>query len=85
MSKLVGKRLKMLRNILNFNQKDFANYLGVNPRSYERWEQNRILPDIHNLLLIADKLELSIDWLLGRTETFYLVNCDIEKYLKDKL
>lgn len=85
MSKLVGKRLKMLRNILNFNQKDFANYLGVNPRSYERWEQNRILPDTQNLILIADKLELSIDWLLGRSETFYLINCDIEKYLKDKL
>lgn len=86
MEEQVGKHLKMIRNVKRFSQKQFSEFLGVSLRSYEKWEQGNRLPDLGSLIKIADRLGVSIDWLVGRTENFYLVNAlDIEKYFEEKL
>lgn len=85
MSKDIGIRLKMLRNVARMSQKEFAEVLGVSPRSYERWEQGKRLPEIGHILQIADKLQISTDWLLGRENCFAVYinnNSLLETYLK---
>ncbi|OZV10751.1 hypothetical protein CIW83_18190 [Tissierella sp. P1] len=80
MSNIVGKRLKLLRNVGRFSQKDFANYLGVSIRSYERWEQGLNIPDTNNLIKMADKLNVNIDFVLGRTDILMIHYKYIEDY-----
>ncbi|MBU5440264.1 helix-turn-helix domain-containing protein [Tissierella sp. MSJ-40] len=85
MSNIVGKRLKIIRNTMKYSQKDFANYLDVSIRSYERWEQGKNISDVNNLIKIADKLNINIDFILGRTDaiiTYYNYK-DIDKYFNE--
>lgn len=78
----VGKRLKEIRNVKKFSQKEFACYLGVSLRSYEKWESGKRLPDLRNIIKIADKLNVSVDWLLGRDNLFIINYSDID-FLKE--
>lgn len=83
MSKIVGNRLKMLRNVKRLSQVEFAKYLGVHVGTYPRWEQGKCLPDTESIIKIADKCEINIDWLLGRTSQLKLTIEkieDIQKY-----
>lgn len=66
----VGKHLKLIRNVMRLSQKNFAEYLEVSLRSYEKWEQGSRLPDLCSIMKIAEKLNVSIDWLLGRERLF---------------
>ena len=84
MSNKVGKRLKMLRNVVRLSQKDFAEYLGVNLRSYEKWERGTRLPALGYIMKIADRLQVSIDWLLGRENlsiVYYPEKTSLEAHL----
>lgn len=81
MSNNVAKRLKILRNIGKFSQKEFADYLGVSTRSYERWEQGVNVPDLNNLIKIADKIDISLDFLVGRAD----VSVTVTNYKNIKL
>ncbi|WP_353097701.1 helix-turn-helix transcriptional regulator [Tissierella praeacuta] len=84
MSNIVAKRLKIIRNSLNYSQEDFAKYLKVSLRSYEKWEQGIRVPALSNLIKIADKLDINIDFLLGRTDVIITVinYKNIDKYFK---
>ena len=63
----VRNRLKSFRHQKEMNQKEFAEWLGYNPRQYNRWELNRIQPDYENAFKIKEKLELkSIDELFEK-------------------
>lgn len=85
MQNIVGKRLKIIRNTIGCSQKDFANYLNVSVRSYERWEQGKSIPDILNLIKISDKLNINLDFLVGRTEVIITIvsHKDASKYFKN--
>ena len=65
----LGDRLKELRSTLNKSQKDFAEYIGIPQPSMSAYENGRNSPTIDVLVEIADKCNISMDWLCGRTNT----------------
>jgi len=62
-----GDRLKQLRTNKNIMQKDMAKYLEIATISYQRYEYGEREPDFNKLVKIADYFNVSIDYLLGRT------------------
>lgn len=49
-------------------QKEIAQALGVSTTGYAGWEQGLTQTDFDMLLKIADFYEVSLDYLLGRSE-----------------
>ncbi len=70
-------RFKELRNNKNLTQKDIAKILEMSPVVYNRYETGLRLIPINKLILLADYYNVSIDYLLGRTD-------DIKPYPKSK-
>lgn len=64
-----SNRLKILRKEKNLTQKEIAKKIGIGPSSMSNYEQGTRFPDKATLKLIADFHEVSIDYLLGRTQT----------------
>ena len=70
---IFGKRLRILReSIMNMNQKEFAAFLGAPQLSISAYEIGRNKPTIDVIITIADKCNVSIDWLCGRDKHAYL-------------
>lgn len=63
-----GQRLKSLREAQNMSQQDLADKLKINRSTYARYELGQTQPDFDTLQKIADFYEVSIDYLLGRTD-----------------
>lgn len=61
------KNLRLVRNEIGFTQKELAQLLGVSQQSYSDYENERTEPDLPTLSKIADVLNTSVDYLLGRT------------------
>ena len=60
--------LKELRKSRKLLQKDLARYLQVAESTYSYWEQGKFEPDTETLKKLADYFNVSVDYLLGRTE-----------------
>lgn len=63
-------RLKELRCEKGLLQKEVAQKIGVSPQSYSFYENWINKPDPETLIKLADIFEVSIDYLLGRTDDF---------------
>ena len=63
-----GERLKKLRKSKNITQKDFATILHVTERAYQNYEMNSSTPNYKLLLTITDYFNVSLDYLVGRTD-----------------
>ena len=62
------RRIYDLREDHDFTQKKVAEYLGLNPNVYRRYEKGvRDFP-IDIILKLADLYHVSTDYLLGRTD-----------------
>ena len=71
----VAERLKYLRSINKKTQKEFAEFLGIPQPSMSAYENGKNNPTIDVLIDIADKCNVSLDWLAGRSDyTFGLSN-----------
>ena len=66
--KIFQERLKQERKALKLTQRDFAQKLGITQPSYIRYENGTSQPTLETLVAIADVLEVSVDYLLGRNE-----------------
>ncbi|MER2190655.1 MAG: helix-turn-helix transcriptional regulator [Solibacillus sp.] len=64
-----GTRLTALRKQKKLLQADLANKIGIARATYGAYEQGTRQPDFDTLEKIADFFEVSIDYLLGRTDT----------------
>ncbi len=62
------ERLHSARKSKNLKLCEMANMLGIALRSYQRYESGIRFPPYSTLVQIADLLDVSIDWLLGRDE-----------------
>ena len=62
------QRLKEIRMEKNLSQKEIASYLQVSQQTYSDYEKGRTNPDISTLILMANILETSTDYLLGRED-----------------
>lgn len=63
---IFSKRLKELRQKNNLTQKELADILGVFQGSYANWENGKREPSFEKLLLLAEHLDTTTDYLLGR-------------------
>ena len=67
MSKL-SERLLLLRKEKNLNQEDLLKPFGVTVRTYRRYETGEREPTVSTLWRMADFYEVSVDYLIGRTD-----------------
>ena len=61
-------RLKLLRKQKHMSQLSLAMKLNTNQMSISRYETGKREPDLKTLILIADFFDVSIDYLLERTD-----------------
>lgn len=61
-------RLKFLRNKKRITQQRLAIELGINQNSLSRYETGQRQADYDTLIKIADYFDVSIDYLLERTD-----------------
>lgn len=60
-----AKTLRALRKERGYTQKEFAEKLSIPANTYNQWENGKREPDFRNLILIANTLHVSVDYLLG--------------------
>lgn len=60
-------RMKLLREQHNLSQTDLAKILNISRQSYNFYENEKRDPDTAMLIRIADFFNVSLDYLLGRT------------------
>lgn len=61
----LGDKLQCIRKDMEMSQKDFAEYLGLPQPSLSAYENNRNSPTVDVLINIANKCNISLDWLCG--------------------
>lgn len=62
------ERLLLLRTERNVTQGTVAGACGMTLRQYHRFERGEQKPGFDNLKRLADYFDVSVDWLMGRTE-----------------
>ena len=68
MSRDFFMRLKLLREQKHMSQLSLAMKLNTTQMSISRYETGKREPDLKTLILIADFFDVSIDYLLERTD-----------------
>lgn len=64
---MFGKRLKSLRKDLKLTQDELGKKLNLSQRAISGYERGDRFPDELTLNLVADYFDVSVDYLLGRT------------------
>lgn len=62
------KRLIEQRKLNKVTQREMANLLGMAQPSYIRYENGTAEPNLENIVKIADYFDVSVDYLLGRSD-----------------
>ncbi|GIO67874.1 helix-turn-helix transcriptional regulator [Paenibacillus sp. FSL M7-1455] len=62
-----GNRIAELRDQRGWTQEELAQSIGITRAALSHYEKNRRKPDFEILTKLADKFEVSIDYLIGRT------------------
>lgn len=65
---ILAERLKILREERRIYQKEMAKLLGLSLRGYQCYEADESEPKLATLIAIADYYQVSIDYLVGRTD-----------------
>lgn len=65
---MISKRLKLLRESKELSQKDLASFLGVSPSTIGMYESDKRTPDSDMLNRIANYFDVTVDYLLGRSD-----------------
>lgn len=66
-------RIKELREMLHKQQKELAIDLGVSQPTISDWESGRKIPSARSTQKLADYFDVSVDYLLGRSDSISLV------------
>lgn len=64
---MIGERLAELRIQHNMTQEEFAERLDVSRQAVSKWELDKTLPDVNNLLKISELYQVNVDYLLKGT------------------
>ena len=62
---MIGSKLREIREATGMNKKEFAQYLGLKYTTYNNYETEAREPASDFLILISEKFDVSIDYLLG--------------------
>ena len=65
---MFSERLNFIRKSRGYTAQQMADYLSMGLRAYRNYESGYRFPSADALIKIADKLDVSIDYLLGRDE-----------------
>jgi len=63
-----GERISQLREQHHLTQEELANKLSISRASLSHYEKNRRVPDYEVLDRIADIFQVTVDYLIGRTD-----------------
>ncbi len=63
-----GERVKELRKERGLKQREMAELLGLNVRSYQYYEYDEGFPEVPGLVFLADYFGVSLDYLMGRKD-----------------
>ncbi len=71
----ITQRLVELRKKTGLSQEEFGEKLGLSRQSISKWETGEAIPDVDNLILLSQKYDVSIDYILlgkehAHVETF---------------
>lgn len=64
---MLSKRIKQIREENSLSQQKLADILGVSQQAVAKWEGGKAEPDSAMLLNISNIFNVSIDYLLGKT------------------
>ena len=68
MREILAKRLKQCRTEKGLTQRETAIYCDMTEKTYQNYELMTREPKLEILLRIADFFDVSIDYLIGRTD-----------------
>jgi len=60
----IGKSILDYRKKNNLSQEQLANKIGITRQAISKWEQEKGAPDIENLILLSDEMNISLDNLI---------------------
>ena len=61
---IFSEKLQILRKNKGYTQEGLADKLGVSRQAVAKWESGQIYPDISNLILISNLMNVSVDYLV---------------------
>jgi len=67
-SQIFSERLRIALHRRKMTQVELGNIVGISPKSISKYINQLTLPPADTLHKIADALNVSVDWLLGRTD-----------------
>ena len=65
----MAQRLRLLRKERGLTQTNMAEQFGQTLRSYQYYEAGTRHPEFPHLIALADFFDVSLDYLVGRSET----------------
>ena len=63
-----GEKLKQARKEAGLSQEQFAEKMSVSRSAVAKWETDKGMPDVNNLKIMAQLLDVSVDYLLDEEE-----------------
>lgn len=64
---MYGERIRSLRKERNLTQEELCNLLGIRRSIYTKYELEQVSPGIDTLIKLSDFFNVSIDYLVGRS------------------
>ncbi len=82
----IGEKIKQGRKQCNLSQEQLAEKMCVSRSAIAKWETDKGLPDIENIRILSNILQISTDWLLDpRQDGSHLIHrysVDLSRYGK---
>ena len=63
-----AERLRKYRALKSTTQKQVAEAIGISERGYQEYELSRKEPTMGKLIALADYFDVSLDYLVGRSD-----------------
>lgn len=76
-----SKRLRSLREMKGITRKELAEMIGISESTLQRWERGITLPSLKYIKKLAIALEVSEDYLIGKSDVLLATN-SIETKIK---
>ncbi len=77
---MLNKRLRTSRMKNKYTQQNMADMLNISLNAYQKYEQSERSPSLDCLVQIADILNVSIDYLLGRDDFLQSHGVSVDEY-----
>ena len=76
-------RIRDLREDRDLRQSDLAQATGIDQRTISNYETGKSNPDSYALIKLADFFNVSIDYLVGRTQRDFYNSEDKKKFIEE--